>query len=264
MRIFSIRPVYGLLMTSAFVLAACSMSMDGSSEDLLSAEGEWKIVEEERSASPMQDHLDSRNKVHPNDVSSKRSYTKSVNNMNLDEEIHFRVLRLERQMDGVRSDLDKIVPKIMAMPEATDAQSPKAKVKPAKKVAAIKPAKKAKVAKAVKIESGGPLRVTRVRTGAHTGKTRLVLDMSGAGKMSYDLDNAEKLLIVELPGAGWSAPLQQSFKNDAYIKGYSAQVEGDKVQLIVELKKAAKITMAQAYKPNSTYGHRLVLDIAGE
>lgn len=271
---FKIKPTYCLLLTSALVLSACAleeltpMGSGGkkveTAEDLLAAEGEWKLVEEQRPKNPLQKHMDSRDQVVPWKTSGSRDYTESAKSMHVDEDIHFRVLRLERQMDTVRSDLDKIVPKLAMVENKPVAVAAKTKVAatPAKKAMAV--TKPKMEAKTVKSSVGGALRVMKVRHGVHPDKFRLVLDMSKTPKFTYDLDNTEGLLIVEMPATGWSAPMSKSFGNHPVVKSYNAQIDGSTARMMIELKSPAKVTMAKAFKPNHVHGDRLVLDIAAQ
>ncbi len=268
---FKFRPTYCFMLTSALVLGGCTLPdvvdmtaggsseyKAGSSEDLLAAEGEWKLVEEKRSPSPVQKHMNSRGQVQPAQTTRSGHYTESVKNMHVDEDIHFRVLRLERQMDTVRGDLDKVMPRFAALPKVKPDIKHDVKAAPAKKVVAHKK----KVVKKTPV-SGGDLRVVGVRVGVHPGKVRLVMDVSGAPKFMHDLDNAEKLLLVELPKTGWSAAAVKDFKGSALLKSYSVKTSDDGTsRLAIELKKAVKVGMAKVYEPNAVRGHRIVFDLS--
>ena len=47
--------------------------------------------------------------------------------------------------------------------------------------------------------------VTDVRVGAHTDKTRVVLDISKPTDLHYDVSANGKAVFIELPGIEWSA-----------------------------------------------------------
>lgn len=212
----------------------------------MDAEGEWTLVEEDRTPEPVKHHMDVRKQVDPTQLSKSRSYTENVAHDGTNEEVHFRVLRLERQMADLRQDVDDIKPKVdslMTRQAAAKAVQPK----PVHKTKAV---------------SGGPLRVTGLRAGQHPGKARLVLDVSGAAKFSYDLDNNEKLLVIELPDVAWDTTSERSLSGFVPLKGYSAQKSGKGTRLVVNLSVASKIVMSTAMKPNHKYGHRVVFDIA--
>ncbi|MCC6597272.1 MAG: AMIN domain-containing protein [Alphaproteobacteria bacterium] len=108
-------------LATLLMVSACSpqTAKPGSPEALLNAEGEWKLVEEEASPTPEQKHMQTRRQVNPQ--KSSASYTQTANSPHVDEDIHFRVLRLERQMKTLRGDFDKILP-----PLAEDKKSGKA------------------------------------------------------------------------------------------------------------------------------------------
>lgn len=108
--------------------------------------------------------------------------------------------------------------------------------------------------------------VTGVRIGEHGSKTRLVLDLSGKTKpeFKYDLDNAEKLLIVDLPSTGWAG--NASGKGVAaapIVAGWSAQpgANGGST-LAIQLKKNARILSTQFLPAEGKDPARLVMDIA--
>ena len=165
-------------------------------------------------------------------------------------------------MDTVRSDLDSVMPKLAMLPD----EKPEAEARTVVKapVAAQKPVVKAAVEKAVKPAVGGPLRVVGVRTGVHPGKYRMVFDLSGAAKFTYDLDNNENLLLIEVVGVGWDAPLKKALAESALVSGYSVSVDDGVTRVAVSLAGPAKVLMAQAFEPNHVYGHRLVFDIAAQ
>ncbi len=106
--------------------------------------------------------------------------------------------------------------------------------------------------------------VKGVRIGEHGSKTRLVIDLTGKTKpeVSYDLDNAEKLLLVDMPGASWAGDKSGAPKSSAFITGWSVQ-EGAKggSNLAVQLKKDAKILSTEYLKAQGKDPARLVVDI---
>jgi hypothetical protein len=289
----------GLLFASSLVVFACSGEQKhaaGSPEALLEAEGDWALVEDKQAPTPEQKHMVSRQKVKPGQqTQGHNAYTKKVAESGANDDVHFRVLRLERQMDALQGNFDKILPplgqKAMADRELNKAveeihsdrlaeaavekappppmlKAPVEKIEPypLKEAAAPLAVKKEVVAMtttpAPKSVSGGALEVSSVRVGEHTGSTRLVLDTSGPSKFTADLDAAENLLVVELPGVAWNAAAQKAFGNSPLLKSYSAQPSGGGTRLVIELKKTAKLTMKTALPPNEVHGHRIVFDLA--
>ena len=106
--------------------------------------------------------------------------------------------------------------------------------------------------------------ITAVRFGEHPGLTRIVLDISGSDKFTYNVDNKAKTLMVELPGAGWTAAAQKTIKNPLVVN-YDAKnnASGDGTTLVVTLAKDVKVKSATLMAPGDGYGERIVIDITG-
>lgn len=108
--------------------------------------------------------------------------------------------------------------------------------------------------------------VNGVRIGEHGTKTRLVFDLTTQSKpdFSYDLDNAEKLLLITLPASGWSgSETGKPSANSPLVQGWSVQkaAEGGST-LAVQLKKGARVLSTEYLKAEGKDGPRLVVDIA--
>lgn len=105
--------------------------------------------------------------------------------------------------------------------------------------------------------------VSGLRFGGDTGKTRIVFDANATLNYRTDLDNSENLLVVELPGAGWSATLQGKAPANSLIDSWTAQPDGQGgTRLIMILKKAASVAYQAVLKPESDNPHhRLVIDL---
>ena len=276
---------FGLLVTASLALAACmDMGSFGggntkaeTSEDLLGAEGTWHLVEEKRVPSPAQQHAAARKAVDPDEVQNS-AYTsrQKPQMMASGEDIHFRLLRMEREVQSLRADFNKLLPPLKEL-LISDAQLENAirnvenaqgvyAPQPASSMSAPAPAKTA--AKTIRrapapAASTGP-GVRDVRVGQHPGKTRLVLDLSQKSNFTYDLDNNEKLLLIDLPSTPWSAKSTEAFSKDPLIARYNASDNGNGgTMLAIQLKRPARILEATTLAPNSTYGnHRIMLDIA--
>ncbi|HEU4839345.1 MAG TPA: hypothetical protein VFS88_08045, partial [Micavibrio sp.] len=106
--------------------------------------------------------------------------------------------------------------------------------------------------------------VTGVRIGEHGSKTRLVFDLKGKAKpaFKYDLDNAEKLLLVDMAATGWAggtagrpkSPLIDSWAVTESVAGGSS--------VAIQLKKSARVISTQFLGPEGKDPARLVVDIA--
>ncbi len=107
--------------------------------------------------------------------------------------------------------------------------------------------------------------VQDVRFGEHGGRTRLVLDMSGPVAFSTDLDNNEKIFVIELPGVSWNASRAGQVPRSLFVQSYSVhdeQTGGSR--LVLQLKKPVRIRTAEVLKPTGTKGYRLFVDIVSE
>jgi hypothetical protein len=110
--------------------------------------------------------------------------------------------------------------------------------------------------------SGGKLAVTGVRISEDTSRTRLVFDTTGAVKISSDLDNSEKLLIITLPKTAWSAATQKSFKDLKLISAYEvANGTGADTQVILTLKGPVTLGNSETLPPDAGHGYRTYIDL---
>jgi hypothetical protein len=110
----------------------------------------------------------------------------------------------------------------------------------------------------------GGMNVTNIRVGEHGKSTRIVLDVSTAGKFSYDLDDTKKILTVTLPESGWAGAPEKTVKNPL-VKGYSAQkaANGPGISVVINLAKPGKVLSATPMPADKEYGNRIVIDVAG-
>lgn len=122
------------------------------------------------------------------------------------------------------------------------------------------PAAKEPAAAPPVLAGDGPA-VTAMRVGEHPGKIRIVLDMRGKTAFTADLDNAEKILVVELPKAAWSAESQKSFPGNPLLSSYRTEATADGgTMLILQLKSASSIGY-KASIDNPGGGSRIVIDL---
>lgn len=102
-----------------------------------------------------------------------------------------------------------------------------------------------------------------VRLGEDGGKTRLVIDLGQSVTHRTDLDNDEKIMVIEINGAEWNGPATRTFTSPR-IKSYTTQPleSGKGTRLIVTLKKPVKIALDSLLSPDtSTKNYRLVIDL---
>lgn len=104
-----------------------------------------------------------------------------------------------------------------------------------------------------------------VRFGAHEGgKSRLVVDVSAASTFKFDIDNNERMLVLEIPGTAWNAgPLTRMVQDNPLVQSMTASPDGQGgTRVVFMLQKPAKVLWSQAIPPAGMQGHRIVLDVA--
>lgn len=130
----------------------------------------------------------------------------------------------------------------------------------------------AKPAKIIPLKSQEPVRpapeqeikIQQVRVGDYPDKTRIVLDLTQKAAYTYDLDNVEKLLIVEVDASAWTAAAGADFAKSPIVASYTAQAtDNGKYRLILQLRQAVNVLRSQALPSNGDKGDRIVLDLAG-
>ncbi len=105
--------------------------------------------------------------------------------------------------------------------------------------------------------------VSAIRVGEHPGKTRIVLDVTGKADFSADLDNGEKILVVELPGAGWNAVKKDSFATSPLLASYEVNPGngGKGSLLVIKLKADAALLYKGTMPADSGKGVKIVIDL---
>lgn len=105
--------------------------------------------------------------------------------------------------------------------------------------------------------------VRNLRFGEHADKTRLVLDTSDQVTFRYDIDNNEKLMVIEMPQTGWRGSEAMDISNSPLVSSYSVVSDNNGGhQLIMQLKEPTQVLWAQALMPGGPQGHRIVIDLA--
>ena len=113
----------------------------------------------------------------------------------------------------------------------------------------------------VRATAGG--KITSIRFGEHPDKTRIVMDISDEMGFDYDIDNSERILVLEL-GGDWSGVAQRSVSGSDMIAAYSASPDGQGgTRMAIQLKKPGQISWAQYIPPSEGKGHRVVIDVTG-
>lgn len=198
-----------------------------------------------------------------------------------------RLGRLERAVQSMRHDFDKVSPSIRRLmaieadiqnligelkkltdsPTLTDLSTPYTapppKVAPQKMAPTPQHVAKPYKAKAMTPAYNGQASVYKVRIGEHTGKTRIVLDVNAQTSFNVDIDNNERIMTIDLPNTAWGTAISKYFRNSPYISSYSVENTGNGSLLIFQLKKQSRISYKDNLKSLTGSGRRLVIDVAG-
>lgn len=258
MKIFFASKTMLIFLPAALVLSACggaqtdSPNMKDPSEKLLAGKGQWNLVEDEKSVDPLARNMAARATVHPQGEAYSVAATPAPVNVPDGKtdplaNMSFRVLRLERQMGDLRRDVDTLLPDNRAMT-----------------ISSVSDMASAPVSSAPAPAAASSWMINGLRAGEHPGKTRIVLDASASGAYTVEIDNTEKVLIINLPGARWSGPPQADLKT-SIVSGYSVQnAAGGDLVIVVSLNRAARIASKMIIPPSGNSGTRIVIDLAPE
>lgn len=259
-----------------------------SSENILKAEGNWDLVEQENTTNPLDMHKSARKGVNPANKAKKKFYSDdqlaNVAGTDGEEDSRYRLIRMERNMKGIQDNLmlaDKEI--IVAQADAKTLKISDFDVIPGKKPALeYKPLKTLQMAsknKRDELDGSGffskqkeavqpeqvaqnDAAVNSIRFGEHPGKTRMVLDLTGASTYKADVDNNEHVLFVELSKADW-ATTGEKVLSHPLVAAYATQPsKSGGTTLALKLKKPVKIVGSAALPPSSSKGHRIYLDLA--
>ena len=101
-----------------------------------------------------------------------------------------------------------------------------------------------------------------IRTGEHPDKTRIVLDANNKPSFTHDLDNMEKILIVELPQTSWNAAAQEAFRNSPILASYkTSEISTGGTRLIIQLKKPVQVMKTNTIDGPGAGRSRLIIDL---
>ena len=200
---------------------------------------------------------------------------------NSSEPLDVRVAHLEREVTLMRQDMDRLLPALQRLiagqedvamivsdlNRRDDGMTPPVTHKmPAQKSASMKKITPTPVMGKSGVPATtykGPARLADIRTGEHPGKTRLVLDVGSETPFRYDLDNNERLLVIELGNAPLSKAMTSSLRKSQFVSAYKAESTEQGSRVIVQLKKPARILHAETLKPSGGRGARIMFDIGG-
>lgn len=148
-------------------------------------------------------------------------------------------------------------------PEAPSAQSPPETlplVAPKPSVPAVsKPQPASAPAEARAPPAAGAVSVKAPRFGSHADYTRIVFDVGSATPFTADLDEAEKILLVELPDGRWDGPPSSSAAHPLISSWKMNPGAGGKGVLVsFQLSKSARLKGKMALENP----HRVVIDLS--
>ena len=119
-----------------------------------------------------------------------------------------------------------------------------------------------KKAEAPKHAASGEKVVHDLRIGEKKEYSRLVLDLGQSVKVNYDIDNDEKILLVDIPGFKWNGPKTKTFPKSLLISSYQVQTDEAGSHLVVQLRGPAKIANYSNIEATGGKLPRAVLDVA--
>lgn len=103
-----------------------------------------------------------------------------------------------------------------------------------------------------------------LRVGEHADKVRIVIDTSKKFAHTIDIDNDEKLIIVEIPEAEWKGSTEKSFPASKILDSYSVEQtnNGKGSMIIIALKKNTSVIKQSTLSPDKTSPyHRIYFDL---
>ncbi len=103
-----------------------------------------------------------------------------------------------------------------------------------------------------------------LRVGEHADKIRIVLDANQKTDFKIDLDNDEKLIIVELRHARWVGDMTHKYSSTSLLDSYNVEpINNNKGSMIViSLKRATSIMQKSQLTPDASSSyHRIYFDL---
>ena len=237
-----------------FVLAGCgahtqqTANADNNSEHFLKSTG--RMQAENGPDDPLAMHLAARKQVDPRDTSSRHAYTTTPTKEQVYRQADERVVEMASNIRPSEESPERFAPPVSAIPEPVQSVQ-------------MQPALQDTAPQNIIPAAGTVLsEVTAVRIGRHPDKTRLVFDLSGPGKFSYDIDPTGRVLSVRLPQSGWSAAPQSPGSGGLVKSLHAAPAPGGGVAVNIELSRPGRLAYGGALPPNAVHGDRIVFDVA--
>lgn len=157
-------------------------------------------------------------------------------------ELEFKVLSLENDVDRLSRGLGQLQSKapVKKVPAATSKKDPAPLKKPS-----------------------GKAEIENIRTGVYPGKTRLVIDLGRSADFKLDIDNDEKLAIIELPSITATA-LTEKALGTPLLSAAKVQTSETGSRVIISLKQPVKAQSSSKLNPAAQYGYRVVVDFIAQ
>ncbi len=134
---------------------------------------------------------------------------------------------------------------------------------PPKVTSPSKPIKK-KVKSKFSIKKYDGIVAKNLRAGEHVDKLRIVIDTNKNTDFSIDLDNNEKLIIIELPNARWVGKNSINFKHSKLIESFNVEKinKGNGTMIILSLRKETSIISQNRLNPEeSSLDYKIYFDL---
>lgn len=104
--------------------------------------------------------------------------------------------------------------------------------------------------------------ILRMRAGEESGRTRVVLELRGEARFEARLDNAQKVLLVDVEGAVWAAGEGTAFHSLSIVRGFRVEnLPGGGTQVLLDLKKDSKLLQAASLGTDKAGITRIVIDL---
>ena len=166
-----------------------------------------------------------------------------------------------RRLMAIEGDIQRLVTELEKLNSDVPAAAPKSRSTSTK--APKKTAQKKSFATKTPPPVSGKASVYDLRIGEHPGKTRIVIDTNSKTSFSADIDNNEKIMVIELPNASWDTKMTKTLGKSPYISSYNVESSGDGHIAIFQLKKNASITYKKDLKGFQGNSRRIVIDVSG-
>lgn len=102
-----------------------------------------------------------------------------------------------------------------------------------------------------------------IRAGQHKDKVRLVFDIAQKARFKSDIDNQERILVIEFEGIKSIQELNKTLAGISLIKSYNiySVQNGQNTQVVFSLSKATQILEQNLLPPGSSPHYRVFIDL---